>query len=650
MHKQHTQGVAIISVLLLIALLMGVFVVMAQLTISNVNQTGDSIAAARTYAAAQGGRNFGQLTLQGSVSARLRDAIDAQATGGALGNAGKWVFAPGTTTAVPPSATVSANLAVLSAEAQARLPGQGCYGPFTTAGTQQLSLRVSLTGTFPACDGQPAQAVSLGSGRYLSGSVDSTQEYSLPYAMVISAAEGSARRSVSVSGEIRFTVGNSSFARFALLTDNHQNSTTSSIVFTSNTLFNGPVHTNGNFSFIDKPWFGGNVTSAGITDRKQKGGYFRGEEVVTSWWGSKSIRTVTEFRTASQLGIVNPSWGTTTPEFKGGVSWNATEIPFPENSNNQKSAAQTSGLYIAPPGTGKTNSVLLSVGLGETGTPFPGVKVQEMTVGTTRYRVPEIVTPSPSGNASDESRLPGPLYMLNSQNKWVIVKNTAGKEINPFNGVIYADGGLESFSGPARTNANDYTTAPPAVASFIQMSLVSNKDVRVTGDLKYEVNPCSGALERKSDGSVNVPKCENDPNKVRNVLGMYASDGADIKIGLGNTTKPWLNVPADVRIHATMMADGEVTVENYDNTVAPGTPAGGCSLVYILGGVIERTYGPFGKVGANSSCSSGFGRSFTYDQRMLQGLTPPMFPTTTITQLMGSSTVLQYAQTEQTTR
>ena len=50
MHKQHTQGVAIISVLLLIALLMGVFVVMAQLTISNVNQTGDSIAAARTYA------------------------------------------------------------------------------------------------------------------------------------------------------------------------------------------------------------------------------------------------------------------------------------------------------------------------------------------------------------------------------------------------------------------------------------------------------------------------------------------------------------------------------------------------------------------------------------------------------------------------
>lgn len=518
------------------------------------------------------------------------------------------------------------------------MPGDGCYGPYTTAGQQKLSLRVSVTGTFPACDGQSSQQVNLGAGRFISGAVSSTQEYSLPYAMIISAAEGSARRSISVSGEVRFTVGNSSFARFALLTDKHQNTNTASIYFTSNTLFNGPVHTNGNFAFIDKPWFGGAVTSAGSTDRNQKGGYFR----------KKSTTNSTEFRTESQLGTTNPSYGDAQPEFKSGVSWSAQNIPFPSNSNDQLNAAKLSGLYIAPAGSGKTNTVKMSVGSGEKGTPFADSKVQEITVGTTRYRVPEIVTPSPSGNPNDESRLPGPLYKLNGT-KWEIVKNTKNEPINPFNGVIYADGGLSSVSGPDRTNPADHTTAGPAVASFSQMTLASNGDVRVTGDIKYEDNPCDGALARNTDGSINVPKCESDPSKIRNVLGMYVSNGADIKIGLGNSD-PKLNVPANVRIHATMMADSEVRVENHSTAKAPGTPANGCSSVFILGGVIERVYGAFGIVGANSSCTYGFGRSFTYDKRMLHGLTPPMFPTTEISQLMGSATVLQYAQTEQDTR
>lgn len=635
MNKNSTEGIAIISVLLLLALVMGVFAVMTRLTLFNVNQTGDTVLASRTYAAAQGGRNFGQLTLQGSVSDSLRNAIDTLAQASQIGNAGTWVFAPGTSTNPPPSATVAERLRILADIAQDDMPGDGCYGPYTIAGQQKLSLRVSVTGTFPACDGQVSQQINLGAGRFISGAVGSTQEYSLPYAMVISASEGSARRSISVSGEVRFTVGNSSFARFALLTDKHQDGASARIYFNSNTLFNGPVHTNGNFAFADTPWFGSLVTSAGETDRGEKGGYFR----------KTSSSTSTAFLKESALGNPNPSYGVTKPEFKNGVSWNAQKIPFPSNSNNQLVAAKQGGLYIP---NSSSNSVRLSVSTGESGTPFAGQKVQEITVDAVRYRVPEIVTPSPSGNTKDESRLPGPLYIFKN-GKWEIVKNTANQNIDPFNGVIYADGGLKSFSGPKRIEADDHLTAKPAVASFSQMTLVSNSDVRVTGDIKYENNPCDSALIRDSNGIVNIPKCESDPAKIRNVLGMYVSNGKDIKIGLGNGDAN-LNAPGNVRIHATMMADSEVRVENHDRVLAPDTPRGGCSLVYILGGVIERTYGAFSMFGANSACTSGFGRSFTYDKRMLHGLTPPMFPTTEISQLMGSATVLQYAQTEQDTR
>lgn len=618
--KHRDQGVAIVTVLMLIVILTGVFAVMTRLTILNLQQTGDSLRVTRTLAVAQGGRNFAQNLLQGPVGAKLGDSVVSLAQSNLIGNASTWVFAAGYTTTRPPANIVAQKLDLLSGDVQPRLAGAGCYGPYRVKNNQFLSVRITFTGQLPACDGEPASTVGLGEGRFLSGARNSTQEYSLPYVMVVAASEGTARRTLTVNGEYRFTVGNGSFARYALLTDQHQQSSNSAnIYFTSRTLFNGPVHTNGNFAFSGEPWFGGAVSSSGVEDTGYKGGFFAGTRG-------------TAFRTPSQLNP--PKYSITEPEFTNGVSWDAPEIPFPTNSNDQLAAAQQAGLFI----NSANSTVVLSTGVGEAGSVMAGQRYQGITVTagstTTEYRVLE--DPINGG--------PGPL-LRRVAGVWTPVLNNLipPTPITRFNGVIYGNGGIASLRGPARvpagsTNPNN---APPALASFAGITVVSNDDIRITGDLKYSDNPCDGALSRNSNGTINVPNCSSDPLAQKNVLGIYSSGGA-VRIGAGNSNNA-LNVPTDVQIQATIMADDTVAVENYE-TVA-------CSLgtAYILGGVIQRKYGAFGTF-SGSSCSSGLGRSFTYDQRMLNGLAPPFFPTTSMTNLMPSRQVIQYGQSEQDRR
>ncbi len=92
--KQHKDdGLAIITTLFLILLLLGVFTVMTRLTLMNLQQTGDAMQITRTLSVAQGGRNFGQSVLQGPVGTKLGDTVVYLAQRNDIGNAETWVFA-----------------------------------------------------------------------------------------------------------------------------------------------------------------------------------------------------------------------------------------------------------------------------------------------------------------------------------------------------------------------------------------------------------------------------------------------------------------------------------------------------------------------------------------------------------------------------
>jgi len=71
-----------------------------------------------------------------------------------------------------------------------------------------------------------------------------------------------------------------------------------------------------------------------------------------------------------------------------------------------------------------------------------------------------------------------------------------------------------------------------------------------------------------------------------------------------------------------ILYNSTVTVANYNI----GAPRG---AVNLLGGVVEKYYGPFGTFNSSTGVqTAGYTRSFTYDTRMSRGVSPPYFPTT----------------------
>lgn len=170
-----------------------------------------------------------------------------------------------------------------------------------------------------------------------------------------------------------------------------------------------------------------------------------------------------------------------------------------------------------------------------------------------------------------------------------------------FNGVIYAPT-FAKVAGPARiggdtTGALD--KASPALTSFSQVTLASSGDITLSSDLTVSETPCTFAQTRAT------PPCTRKP---KNLLGIYSQDGDII------FDDP---LPKNVNIHAAIIAStGQATVKNYATRAQNGD-------VKLIGSLVENWYGAFGTFGSNNT---GYGRNFTYDNRLNNGIIPPFFP------------------------
>lgn len=202
--------------------------------------------------------------------------------------------------------------------------------------------------------------------------------------------------------------------------------------------------------------------------------------------------------------------------------------------------------------------------------------------------------------------------------------------LGTFNGTIYI-GGQTTLSGPDRIGISGDTAnplrTPPAVAKFAGLTLVSTTGMTITSDLTYQTPVCTTPPVRKVTTGVVTPAiCETDNTKwERNVLGLFSPTGdINIKTTMKNPT-----------IHAIAMASsGAVQVDgvtpNPADVACPSTlilPANDLGSVNIQGGLIQNTYGMFGREQA-SGLSCGYGRTMTYDRRMRDATyNPPGFPT-----------------------
>jgi Domain of unknown function (DUF4900) len=653
--RQRTKGIAIFTALILMVVVAGILTLLTTGLVNEMRSSSDDAAIVNTLMLARGGATMGDAILRNGVKDDLRDIILAAN----IPNTTSWAFGTiPTGQTLPTDSSVVSDLNTkiatpLQAKINLRLcPGniQSTFNPTNNSSTN-ISLRIHVTSGL-VCGKSLPNGIKLPSGRYIE---TQRNAYALPFVMVIEASTGQYKRSIAIQGEYQFNVAARRLSEFALLTNYHQNIAQSPIWFTNRTLFDGPVHTNQHFRFAGPAWFGDTITSSGCTvitatasdpcTTKNPGAYFNSTQRTNAQDIPNNPMTVN--------GI--------TPRVENGADWSARYVKIPTSSVDQKAAAKavdaltglptgnSPGLYI----NGNIYSLKLWAGNNQRNAlqkvsgqwspspaPFQYIEYCSTSTRTSCKLFRQSVDVDGSKKFCNLVAPGSPPPSVAPEN--IPDVNSATGLSNwdcntPFNGLIYVDGSVGRFSGPARvpSNSSDPNNAPPALASFAQITLASLGQTRITGDLKYEDLPCTG-YPTEVNGTINRASCTN--LTAQNVLGIYADDE---KILIGNQNNDaTLNAPENVTINAVMMSGAkEVAVENHDQ----GQPRG---CANILGGIIENYYGAFGTFSGNNA-TSGYGRCFTYDKRLKNDLAPPYFPTSDTPDLGKDVFVFSFGQREQ---
>jgi hypothetical protein len=490
-------------------------------------------------------------------------------------------------------------------------------GPGTYSAT--VTLKPNSTFTHPSCSGGGACRIHL----------TAPNAYEIFYDYTVT-SDGQIsprfKREVKLTGTFSIQLTLQAFSLYALYTDVHTTPSGSAIWFTSNTSFNGPVHTNGEFRFAFFPTFTSKV-----------------ESVNTKAWFNNTG---------------NPLELATTENVSGGTRIDAPLVPPDPNPQSATPANFTLGAASVPLPSSPFNQEGVSVGR----TPSDASAV---TTAQVTGAIPELTGSSsvPTGvyvpvtdadgncrSDSGEAMKGGVFVQGNVSNLAMSVSGSTA--VYTFSqGTNVTTVTVDRGSNQTTVSSNAWMTPPsgggcpgvaqgPATRTFTGVP----KGWQGPGDpnatmiyVNGNINGLSGTLQQNeqttiaASGSITIsgnvqyqtPPNPSDPtSNPINVLGLYAS-GGDIIIGP--------TAPNNVIIQAVLMAgnsssgyNSSVNVTNYNS----GSPRGNVNL---LGGLIEKYYGAFGTFNPSTgTVQTGYGRAFTYDTRMSRGFTPPYFPTTNL--------------------
>jgi len=365
------------------------------------------------------------------------------------------------------------------------------------------------------------------------------------------------------NGSFIITVRRDNFAKYALFTSHHRTPSSTTVWFTADTNFTGPVHTNERFSFANNP--SGRFTED-VTEHETKARFYNNGSPLLLDANSNPPKDVPIFNKGFKRGqdIINLESSITQTELKrqalGGTSEPGVNGVFvPNNGTNV-----IGGIYIRGNQGSHSDDPIISLDKDSNNNPVYTI---------TRSSATTIITADYANNQT---------------------KVQSGGTTNTYNGLpdgidnegilIYANDDIQSLSG--------------TVAKTSQLTVSSERDIVITNNVLYqEYNPPTPTTPLNAEG-------------YNNVLGIL-SWGGDVRIGT--------STPNNVSIDGVIMAPhGVFTVDNYNL----GSPRG---IATLLGGAITDFYGPFGTFSGESQIS-GYGRNFVYDARMLRGLAPPYFP------------------------
>lgn len=428
--------------------------------------------------------------------------------------------------------------------------------------------------------------------------------FTFPYKYTIEAAGQITRPNITrnlklLQGNFVVTVRRDTFAKFALFTSHHKMPAGTTVWFTANTNFTGPLHTNERFSFANNPsgHFTEEVTQHLTTARFYNNGSTKLLDAdrnpvgccpqciqCTAWPGCCEGADCTTCCVENSACSNKPSCVTCKdyPVFDTSFqrSYDLINLPSTVTQNDLRNQALggagepgANGIYIPNDGTNVTGGIYIR---GNQGSPADDSTIN-MAVGTNG----PVYTISRSGSPTTTVTVD---YLANEGIGSTTVNGLTYRGIpdgvSNEGIIIYVNDDISSLSGTVEEN----TAA----------TVSSERDIVITNHILYEeYNPSPLSAEGYD-----------------NVLGIL-SWGGNVRIG---TT-----APNDINIHGIVMAPhGVFSVDNYN----VGSPRGTATL---LGGLISEYYGPFGTF-SGSNPVSGYGRNFVYDPRVLGGIVPPYFP------------------------
>jgi hypothetical protein len=344
------------------------------------------------------------------------------------------------------------------------------------------------------------------------------------YAITGTGSEGGVTRTVTLEGTFSVLVQQENFARYALFTNSQ-----GGIYFAQGFNYYGPVHTNGEFNFMQNPGahFWDTIESVAP---KAKYGNSPGSPIeltkgVDPVYDHNGTIDVPIFDKPLNLGAANIAMPSTTTGdtqktialtgFSGSTMTNGVYLAY-------NSGAMTGGIYVKGDA-----SMTLSV-------PSAGIAQYSITQGADTWTV----------------------QLDKASNQTKIKKNSGSYTTYTGlpNGMLFVDGRVTGLAGTLQKDT--------------QLTVAASSDVTITGNLLYEMYfPASGGSPLKAEGTTNL-------------MGILPWSNS-IHIGT--------SAPNDVNIHATLMAPvGQVLVDSFDDT-----GRGPRGTATILGGVIQDSYGAF---------------------------------------------------------
>ncbi len=377
-------------------------------------------------------------------------------------------------------------------------------------------------------------------------------------------------RSIETTGILRVSCSRGSFADFLVFTNVHLSPGGNPVWFTSNTRFDGRVHTNGEYRFAYAPQFQDLATSVN-------------NEAFYNNAGSPVELD------ADHNGAID------VPGFFGGFDRNEPPITLPANSYSQQNAAL--GRNPSDPSPPSNSDINTALELGSGWSPPPtgvyvvhsgsalngGIYVQ----GNVDRMAASIDAYGRQVYALKQGATTTTIRVDKSTNS---TRVTVGASSTDYTGVplgvAYVKGAVSDLRGPDRVSGSP----PPAIAHDTQLLLAATGDVVIQRDLTYEGYPNS-----------------------QNVFGIYSSGGS-VRVGG--------SAPDNMNLDAFVMATGgtgSFSVDSYGSGSSRG-------IFNLRGGMVESFYGAFGTFNSTTGQqSSGYARNFMYDRR---GIIPPYYPVT----------------------